>query len=68
MQKYNKFWKLVLTYRYFMFKMRELTDFRHKITHFIHFQALKQQVFLRNMQFLDKNDYFCTVVIRPLIL
>ena len=45
MQKYNKFWKLVLTYRYFMFKMRELTDFRHKITHYIHFPALNNKFF-----------------------
>ena len=37
MQKYNKFRQLMLTYRYLMFKMREITIFRPIITDFKHF-------------------------------
>ena len=45
MQKYNHFRKAMSTYRYLVFKMRELTDFRHKITHFILFQSLNNKFF-----------------------
>ena len=37
MQRYNKNSKLMFNMRFYMFKMREFTDFRLKFAHFIHF-------------------------------
>ena len=37
MQKYNQFPKAMSNYRYFVLKMRYLSHFQHKITHFKHF-------------------------------
>ncbi len=37
MQRYTEFHKPLFKVHYFMFKMREFTDFIHKITFFKHF-------------------------------
>jgi len=54
MQKYNNFHKLMFTYRFLMFKIREFMDFKHKITHFRHFAHPNSKFFYRNMRFLEK--------------
>ena len=59
MQKYNKFRQLMLTYRYLMFKMREITHFKHKITYFIHFAHQKCMFFTNNLVYFEKKHYFC---------
>ena len=45
MQKYNIFLQVMSNLRYFMFKMREIMHFVHKITHFQHFPPLKSKFF-----------------------
>ena len=37
MQRYTEISKLLFKVHYFMFKIRDLTDFAHKITIFKHF-------------------------------
>ena len=59
MQKYNKFRQLMLTYRFLMFKMREITHFKHKITHITHFAHQKSMFFAIIILYLKKKHYFC---------
>ena len=49
----------MLTYRFLMFKMREITLFKHKITHFKRFAYKKCIFFLRFVLFFEKKHYFC---------
>lgn len=49
----------MLTYRFLMFKMREITLFKRKITHFKRFAYKKMHFFLRFVLFFEKKHYFC---------
>ena len=45
MQKYNDFFQTMSNYRYLMFKMRDLSHFKHKITYFKHFAGPNSKFF-----------------------
>ena len=42
--------------RYFMFKMREIRQFIHKITDFQHFPPLNSKFFIRKVHYFGKNS------------
>ena len=46
----------MLTYRFLMFKMRELTHIQHKIMHFKHYTPQNDKFFPRKLHILDKNN------------
>ena len=54
MQRYNKNSKLMFNMRFYMFKMREFTDFRPKFTQFAHFNP-KKGIFLRKKMAVSRK-------------